>query len=87
MSRIRARKPRVIRQLSLPRRMRDALLMTSPHHSITTDPLRCGGRPCTRNLRISVGEVPGWLAMGQTAEELVADYSEQTLADIRSCLA
>jgi uncharacterized protein (DUF433 family) len=61
--------------------------MTSQHHSITTDPLRRGGRACVRDLRISVGDVLGWLAMGQTVEQIVADYPELTHADIRSCLA
>jgi uncharacterized protein (DUF433 family) len=67
--------------------MWEALAMTSQHDSITTDPLRRGGRPCVRDLRISVGDVLGWLAMGQTADQIVADYPELTLADIRSCLA
>jgi uncharacterized protein (DUF433 family) len=67
--------------------MWDALLMNAQHHSITTDPLRRGGRPCVRDLRISAGDVLGWLAMGQTAEQIVTAYPELILADIRSCLA
>ncbi len=45
--------------------------MTSQHNAITTDPLRRGGRPCVRDLRISVGDVLGWLAMGQSIDEIV----------------
>ena len=61
--------------------------MSSQHHSITIDPVRRGDRPCVRDLRISVGDVLGWLAIGQTAEQIVADFPELTSADIRSCLA
>ena len=61
--------------------------MTSPHSTITIDPQRRGGRPCVRDLRISVGDVLGWLAQGQTAEEIVVDYPELTSADVRACLA
>ena len=61
--------------------------MTSPHSTITIDPQRRGGRPCVRDLRISVGDVLGWLAQGQTAEEIGVDYPELTSADVRACLA
>ena len=61
--------------------------MTSQHNAITSDPLRRGGRPCVRDLRISVGDVLGWLALGQTVEQIVADYPELTPEDIRACLA
>lgn len=54
--------------------------------SITVDPLRRGGRPCVRDLRISVGDVLGWLALGQSSEQIVADYPELTLDDVRACL-
>lgn len=61
--------------------------MTSPCASITSDPLRRGGRACVRDLRISVGDVLGWLAEGQTWDQIVADYPELTPDDIRACLA
>lgn len=40
-----------------------------------------------RDLRISVGDVLGWLASGMTPEQVVAEYPELTQADIRACLA
>lgn len=61
--------------------------MNTPHLTITSDPQRRGGRPCVRDLRISVGDVLGWLAQGQTIEQVVADYPELTIEDIRACLA
>lgn len=54
---------------------------------ITVDPLRRGGRPCVRHLRIAVGDVLGWLAQGQTVADILSDYPELTQDDIRACLA
>ena len=54
---------------------------------ITIDPQRRGGRACVRDLRISVGDVLGWLASGLTPDQVVADYPELTPDDIRACLA
>lgn len=54
---------------------------------ITVDPLRRGGRPCVRHLRIAVGDVLAWLAQGQTMDGILADYPELTPDDIRACLA
>ena len=40
-----------------------------------------------RDLRISVGDVLGWLAAGMTPAQVLSDYPELTEADIRACLA
>ena len=61
--------------------------MPIEHPLITTDPGRRGGRPCVRDLRISVGDVHGWLAAGMSHGEILADDPELTEADIRACLA
>ncbi len=61
--------------------------MSTLHPAITSDPQRRSGRPCVRDLRISVGDVLGWLADGQTPAQIVADYPELTPDDIRACLA
>lgn len=61
--------------------------MNSSQALITTDPLRRGGRPCVRDLRISVGDVLGWLALGQSVEQIMVDYPELTPEDIRACLS
>ena len=45
--------------------------MTDLHNAITSDPQRRNGRPCVRELRISVGDVLGWLADGQTLGQIV----------------
>ena len=54
---------------------------------ITIDPHRRGGRACVRDLRITVGDVLGWLASGMTQEQVIAEHPDLTQTDIRACLA
>jgi uncharacterized protein (DUF433 family) len=54
---------------------------------ITIEEGKRGGRPCVRSLRITVGDVLGWLAAGLSHEQVLADYPELTEDDIRACLA
>lgn len=62
--------------------------MRAPYQDvITIEPGKRGGRPVIRSLRISVGDVLGWLAAGMSPEEIVADFPELDLTDIRAALA
>ena len=54
---------------------------------ITIEVGKRGGRPCIRGMRIAVGDVLGWLAVGMSHEQILADYPELTEDDIRACLA
>jgi uncharacterized protein (DUF433 family) len=54
---------------------------------ITIEPGKRGGRPCIRGMRITVGDVLGWLAAGMSHEQILGDYPELTEDDIRACLA
>lgn len=54
---------------------------------ITIEPGKRGGRPSIRGLRITVGDILGWLAAGMTPEAIIADFPELTHADIRAALA
>ena len=54
---------------------------------ITIEPGKRGGRPTVRGMRISVGDVLGWLAAGMSHEEILDDYPELTEKDILACLA
>ena len=54
---------------------------------ITIEPGKRGGRPVIRGMRITVGDVLGWLASGMSEAEIVADFPELTAADIRAALA
>lgn len=54
---------------------------------ITLDPGKRGGRPCIRNLRISVYDVLEMLSEGMNETEIIEDFPELETADIRACLA
>jgi len=54
---------------------------------ITIEPGKRGGRPCIRHMRIAVADVLGWLAAGQTTQQILSDFPELTEADIRASLA
>lgn len=56
-------------------------------HIITIEPGRRGGKPCIRGLRITVYDVLDYLAAGMTPEQIVADFPDLTLEDIRACFA
>lgn len=53
---------------------------------ITVEPDKMGGVPCIRGLRIPVATVVGMLAEGMTAEEILADYPDLEVGDIREAL-
>jgi uncharacterized protein (DUF433 family) len=61
--------------------------MNDYQNIITIEPGKRGGKPCIRGMRITVGDVLGWLAAGMTHEEILADFPELTVNDIRACLA
>ena len=54
---------------------------------ITIEPDKRNGKPCVRGLRITVQDILEYLAGGMTPEEIIADFPELTLLDIRACLA
>ena len=54
---------------------------------IRRNPDKRFGKPCVRETRITVYDVLGWLAAGMTYNEILADFPELTLDDIKACLA
>jgi uncharacterized protein (DUF433 family) len=54
---------------------------------ITIEAGKRGGRPCVRGMRITVGDVLGWLANGMSHQQIISDYPELTEDDIHACLA
>lgn len=54
---------------------------------ITIEPGKRGGKPCIRNMRITVGDILGWLAAGMSVEEILADFDELTENDIYAALS
>ena len=54
---------------------------------ITIDPGKRSGKPCVRGLRITVGDVLGYLASGMTHDEILRDFPYLQQDDIYACLA
>ena len=54
---------------------------------ITIEPGKRSGKPCIRDLRITVGDVLGYLASVMTHTEILRDFPYLTEEDIRACLA
>ena len=54
---------------------------------ITIDPAKRGGKPCIRNLRITVSDVLEYLASGMSEDAVLTDFPDLTREDIRACLA
>lgn len=45
------------------------------------------GKPIVKGTRISVYDILNWLANGKSIEEIVFDFPELSVDDIKSCLA
>lgn len=54
---------------------------------ITIEPGKRSGKPCIRGLRITVFDVLDYLASGMTETQILQDFPELTVDDIRACLA
>jgi uncharacterized protein (DUF433 family) len=53
---------------------------------ITFDPKILGGRPCIRGMRIPVSLIVGQFAHGATEKEILDDYPDLEVEDIRQAL-
>ena len=53
---------------------------------ITVEPGKRGGKPCIRNMRITVYDALSMLANGMSSNEILIDYPKLE-EDIRACLA
>jgi len=54
---------------------------------ITLEAGKRGGRPCIRGLRITVYDILAMLAEGMAETEILEDFPELELADVRACMA
>ena len=54
---------------------------------ITIDLGKRGGKPCIRDLRMTVYDVLEYLASGMSESEIIEDFPDLTVEDIRACLA
>jgi len=53
---------------------------------ITQTPGQCGGRPCIRGMRIRVTDILEMLAENVSVAEILENFLDLELADIRACL-
>jgi uncharacterized protein (DUF433 family) len=61
--------------------------MKSYAEIIRIDPNKRSGKPCVRDLRITVADVLGYLASGMSVAEVVEDFPQLTQEDVLACLA
>jgi len=54
---------------------------------ITLEPGKRSGKPCIRGMRITVGDILGWLAAGMTTNQILNDFDELNEADILAALS
>ena len=54
---------------------------------ITLEAGKRSGQPCIRGMRITVGDVLGYLAAGMTHAQILEDFPALTDEDILACLA
>ena len=54
---------------------------------ITIEEGKLGGKPCIRNMRISVADVLGMLAAGASQQDILESFSALEREDILACLA
>jgi len=54
---------------------------------IIVDPEIRSGKPCIRGTRITVYDVLEYLAGGMSEQEILDDFPDLTIEDIRACLA
>jgi uncharacterized protein (DUF433 family) len=53
---------------------------------ITFDPQVMGGRPCIRNMRVTVGTIVGLIAAGRSEQEILQAYPYLEPEDLRAAL-
>jgi uncharacterized protein (DUF433 family) len=61
--------------------------MVEYQNIIRRSPHKRFGKPCVRDTRITVYDVLGWLAGGMDFNEIIKDFPELTVEDIKACLA
>lgn len=54
---------------------------------ITLDPNQRSGKPCIRGLRIAVADILDYLASGMSEADIVQDFPDLTVEDVRACIA
>jgi uncharacterized protein (DUF433 family) len=66
---------------------REKILAINYQDGIAIEPDKRGGKPCIRDMRITVCDVLEYLASGMSEQEIIDDFPDLTQEDIRACLA
>jgi len=53
---------------------------------IVSDPAVLRGKPCLKGTRIPAGLALGYLAVGKTADQIIAEFPDLTRDQIAACL-
>ena len=53
---------------------------------ITIEPGKRSGKPCIRDVRITVGYILEWLGTGMSFDEIIGDFPELNREDIQAAL-
>lgn len=53
---------------------------------ITLDPARMGGKPCIRDMRVTVGMIVGQIGSGRSIDDVLGDYPYLEREDILQAL-
>ena len=69
------------------RKENDTVSDTDLLNRITARPEVFGGKPIIRDMRLSVEMILGLLAQGVNPEDILDDYPDLELDDIRACIA
>ena len=56
------------------------------HDRIEVDPHILRGKPCIKGTRIPVALILGYVAAGETTDEILREYPDITAEDIVACL-
>lgn len=54
---------------------------------IRRNPNKRFGKPCIKDTRITVYDILGWLASGMDSKEIINDFPELNIDDIKASLA
>jgi uncharacterized protein (DUF433 family) len=54
---------------------------------ISVDPTVCHGKPVVKGTRVMVWQIIGFLAAGDSVEEVLKEYPQLSPEDVRACLA
>ncbi len=53
---------------------------------VTIEPGKRGGKPCIRNMRITVYDILNWFASGMSRKDILEDFPELTDEDLTATL-